>query len=204
MSAVPSWGASSCQVQDVPARAGCERGGASRWAVSERRKVLGCCAWRDGLEPGTATRGCGGRCFWRKEPGVPAEQLLSMALVSWSYRQWSSCSVVVTTYQLLSWPPWEIHVHLVQKELESQFRRTLLPSTGPFKKEDVCGPELKDHCLEKMLIKNMKYLFDSLSLTTLASPNEKDYYTCNYKDRGYLNISGLIFCQTRSISQQRR
>lgn len=40
---------------------------------------------------------------------------------------------------------------------------------------------LKDHCFEEMLIKNMKYLFDSLSLTTLVSVSEKDHHPCNYK-----------------------
>lgn len=55
-----SQGAPSCQIHDVleeQPTLGCERGRASRWAVGARRQMPGCCAWRDGLEPGTLDTG---------------------------------------------------------------------------------------------------------------------------------------------------
>lgn len=48
-----------------------EWGGASRWAVSVRRWVLGCCAWRDGLEPGTHNTGMCWAVFLEKRAWCP-------------------------------------------------------------------------------------------------------------------------------------
>lgn len=41
---------------------------------------------------------------------------------------------------------------------------------------------LRDHCFKEMLIKNTKYLLDSLSLTTLVSTTEKHHHTWKYRD----------------------
>lgn len=114
-----------------------------------------------------AMQGRGEQCFWRKEHSGSADLPLSTAPVSWSYRQQSSCSVALVcsckACPLQSQPPRWIHLHPVQKEVESQPRGTLLLSISSSERRRSMYQGLKDHCFEEMFIKTMKYLFDSIS-----------------------------------------
>lgn len=66
-----SWGAPRAKYRMFQPVLGRERGGASRWAASARREVIGGCAWRDGLEPGMSDTGLCWAAFLEKTAWCP-------------------------------------------------------------------------------------------------------------------------------------